>query len=175
MVNPPPHLDQIIKGIDVEQEHTRHLPKDKAMMTALKIALDHLKEDHRYYDKLTKAGLEESKRLRRLSKITENLFSQGGGESDSTEKDSTEKKSASDDVKDNPIDTSSELSKQFLNIRQLLSNGTIKMDSSEIKAFSKMLDVLANKANQGSAGSTFVRLIKYIDTALAGIKDKSEA
>ena len=64
MVNPPPHIDQILKGISVEQEHTSHLPKDKAMMTALKIALDHLKEDPKYYDKLLAAGLEEDKSIK---------------------------------------------------------------------------------------------------------------
>jgi len=48
-----PSIDQIKKGIEVEMEHT----DDKRV--ALKIALDHLKEDPKYYDKLTKAGLEE--------------------------------------------------------------------------------------------------------------------
>ena len=48
-----PSLDQIKKGIEVEMEHT----DDKR--TALKIALDHLKEDPKYYDKLLAAGLEE--------------------------------------------------------------------------------------------------------------------
>jgi len=46
-------LSQIKKGIEVEMEHTND-PK-----IALKIALDHIKEDPKYYDKLTKAGLEE--------------------------------------------------------------------------------------------------------------------
>jgi hypothetical protein len=46
-------LSQIKKGIEVEMEHTDD-PK-----VALKIALDHIKEDPKYYDKLTKAGLEE--------------------------------------------------------------------------------------------------------------------
>ena len=46
-------LDQIKKGIEVEKEHTDD-PK-----IALKIAMDHIKEDPKYYDKLTKAGLEE--------------------------------------------------------------------------------------------------------------------
>jgi 2,3-bisphosphoglycerate-independent phosphoglycerate mutase len=48
-----PDLDQIKKGIEVEMEHT----SDKRI--ALKIALDHLKEDPKYYDKLLAAGLEE--------------------------------------------------------------------------------------------------------------------
>lgn len=48
-----PTIDQIKKGIEVEMEHT----SDKK--EALKIALDHLKEDPKYYDKLAKAGLEE--------------------------------------------------------------------------------------------------------------------
>jgi hypothetical protein len=46
-------LAQIKKGIEVEMEHT-----DDPKM-ALKIAMDHIKEDPKYYDKLTKAGLEE--------------------------------------------------------------------------------------------------------------------
>ena len=46
-------LKQIKKGIEVEMEHTDD-PK-----IALKIAMDHIKEDPQYYDKLTKAGLEE--------------------------------------------------------------------------------------------------------------------
>ena len=46
-------LQQIKKGIEVEMEHTDD-PK-----IALKIAMDHIKEDPQYYDKLTKAGLEE--------------------------------------------------------------------------------------------------------------------
>lgn len=46
-------LKQIKKGIEVEMEHTND-PK-----IALKIAMDHIKEDPKYYDKLVKAGLEE--------------------------------------------------------------------------------------------------------------------
>jgi len=46
-------LNQIKKGLEVEKEHTDD-PK-----IALKIAMDHIKEDPKYYDKLTKAGLEE--------------------------------------------------------------------------------------------------------------------
>ena len=46
-------LQQIKKGIEVEMEHT-----DDPKM-ALKIAMDHIKEDPKYYDKLAKAGLEE--------------------------------------------------------------------------------------------------------------------
>ena len=46
-------LQQIKKGIEVEMEHT-----DDPKM-ALKIAMDHIKEDPKYYNKLTKAGLEE--------------------------------------------------------------------------------------------------------------------
>jgi len=49
----PLDLDQIKKGMEVEMEHTN----DRRM--ALKIALDHLKEDPKYYDKLMAAGLEE--------------------------------------------------------------------------------------------------------------------
>ena len=46
-------LNQIKKGIEVEKEHTND-PK-----VALKIAMDHIKENPKYYDKLAKAGLEE--------------------------------------------------------------------------------------------------------------------
>ena len=46
-------IDQLIKGIDTEMEHT------KKPSEALKIAIDHFKEDPKYYDKLKKAGLEE--------------------------------------------------------------------------------------------------------------------
>lgn len=49
----PLDLDQIKKGVEVEMEHTN----DRRM--ALKIALDHLKEDPKYYDKLMAARLEE--------------------------------------------------------------------------------------------------------------------
>jgi len=42
---------QLAKGIAVEMEHT----SDRA--TAREIALDHLTEDPRYYDKLERAGL----------------------------------------------------------------------------------------------------------------------
>lgn len=45
--------EQLKKGLEVEKEHTDD-PK-----VALKIAMDHLKEDPKYYDKLQKAGLEE--------------------------------------------------------------------------------------------------------------------
>jgi len=51
-------LSQIKKGIEVEMEHTDD-PK-----IALKIAMDHIKEDPKYYDKLAKAGLEEEKMIR---------------------------------------------------------------------------------------------------------------
>lgn len=50
-------LDQIKKGVEVEMEHTND------RRTALKIALDHLKEDPKYYDKLAAAGLEEQEEM----------------------------------------------------------------------------------------------------------------
>ena len=46
-------LDQLMKGVDAEMEH------EVSPSEALKIAIDHLKEDPKYYDKLKKAGLEE--------------------------------------------------------------------------------------------------------------------
>lgn len=41
-------LEQLIKGLDVEMEHTDD------PMVALEIAMDHLTEDEKYYDKLEK-------------------------------------------------------------------------------------------------------------------------
>jgi hypothetical protein len=46
-------INQLEKGIEVEKEHTKDEVK------AAQIAIDHLKEDPKYYTKLTKAGLEE--------------------------------------------------------------------------------------------------------------------
>lgn len=46
--------EQLKKGIKTEKEHT------KDVGIAAKIALDHLKEDPKYYDKLLAAGLEEN-------------------------------------------------------------------------------------------------------------------
>ena len=46
-------VKQLEKGIEVEKEHTNDEIK------AAQIAVDHLKEDPKYYTKLTKAGLEE--------------------------------------------------------------------------------------------------------------------
>ena len=58
-------IDQIKKGVKAEMEHTKKI-KDKKAATriALKIALDHIKEDPKYYDKLKKAGLEEDEMIR---------------------------------------------------------------------------------------------------------------
>ena len=58
-------LKQIKKGVKAEMEHTKKI-KDKKVATriALKIALDHFKEDPKYYDKLVKAGLEEDEMIR---------------------------------------------------------------------------------------------------------------
>jgi hypothetical protein len=50
-------IDQIKKGVETEMEHT----DDKRI--ALKIAMDHLKEDPKYYDKLSAAGLEEEEMI----------------------------------------------------------------------------------------------------------------
>lgn len=46
-------LSQLKKGVEVEMEHTN----DRRV--ALKIAMDHVKEDPNYYDKLASVGLEE--------------------------------------------------------------------------------------------------------------------
>jgi DNA-directed RNA polymerase subunit RPC12/RpoP len=51
-------LDQLMKGVDTEMEHT------KKPSEALKIAIDHFKEDPKYYDKLVKVGLEEDEMIR---------------------------------------------------------------------------------------------------------------
>ncbi len=153
MVNPPPHLDQIIKGIGVEQEHTRHLPKKEAIKTALKIALDHLKEDSKYYDKLTKAGLEEAI----------GLVPGSGGEGGSDNQTNSKPKGGEEKSTGSKIDTAGEFIKQLNNIRTMISNGKIKLDTKEIQLTSKILDKLANLANQSSAGPTFDRLQKYLD------------
>ena len=47
--------EELKKGIKIEKEHTTDIK------TAMRIALDHLSEDPKYYSKLAKAGLEESK------------------------------------------------------------------------------------------------------------------
>ena len=47
-------MDQLVKGVNVELEHTN----DET--TAREIALDHLNEDPKYYDKLASLNLEES-------------------------------------------------------------------------------------------------------------------
>lgn len=53
-------IDQLMKGVEAEMEHTKKIKdKKEAELFALKIALDHLGEDPKYYDKLKKAGLEE--------------------------------------------------------------------------------------------------------------------
>jgi phosphopantetheine adenylyltransferase len=46
--------EELKKGIKVEKEHTTDIK------TAMRIALDHLSEDPKYYSKLAKAGLEET-------------------------------------------------------------------------------------------------------------------
>jgi DNA-directed RNA polymerase subunit RPC12/RpoP len=193
MVNHPPHLDQIIKGIDVEKEHTRHLPKDKAMMTALRIALDHLKEDTKYYDKLLAAGLEEDKSIKCKNcghkwkaseggkdkyvchKCQKNnkpnsgikeaigLVPGSGGEGGGDNQTNSKPKGDGEQSTGNKIDTAGEFIKQLNNIRTMISNGKIKLDTKEIQSTSKILDKLANLANQSSAGPTFDRLQKYLD------------
>ncbi len=57
-------IEQIKKGVEVEMEHT----SDKKV--ALKIALDHLKEDPKYYDKLMAAGLEELNNVKNKKQIS---------------------------------------------------------------------------------------------------------
>jgi DNA-directed RNA polymerase subunit RPC12/RpoP len=193
MVNHPPHLDQIIKGIDVEQEHTRHLPKDKAMMTALRIALDHLKEDPKYYDKLLAAGLEEDKSIKCKNCGHKWKASEGGkdkyichkcqknnkpnsgikeviglvpgkGGKSGGENQTNSKPKGGEEKSGNKIDTAGEFIKQLTNIRTMLSNGKINLDTKEIQLSSIILDGLINIANQKSAGPTFERLKKYLDT-----------
>jgi hypothetical protein len=54
------NIDQLKRGIEVEMEHTKDIKdKTKKLVFALKIAIDHLKEDPEYYDKLDSLGLEE--------------------------------------------------------------------------------------------------------------------
>jgi hypothetical protein len=57
---PKANIDQLKRGIEVEMEHTKGIKdKTKKLVFALKIAIDHLKEDPEYYDKLDSLGLEE--------------------------------------------------------------------------------------------------------------------
>jgi 2,3-bisphosphoglycerate-independent phosphoglycerate mutase len=57
---PKANIDQLKRGIEVEMEHTKGIKdKTKKLVFALKIAIDHLKEDPKYYDKHKAAGLEE--------------------------------------------------------------------------------------------------------------------
>lgn len=56
--------EQLKKGIKTEKEHT------KDVGIAAKIALDHLKEDPKYYDKLLAAGLEENDDIKPAHKNT---------------------------------------------------------------------------------------------------------
>jgi hypothetical protein len=54
-------LIQLKKGIEAEMEHTKDIEdENEKLLFALKIAIDHIKEDPEYYDKLNKAGLEEN-------------------------------------------------------------------------------------------------------------------
>ena len=67
--------EELKKGIEVEKEHTDD-PR-----IAMKIALDHLAEDPKYYTKLATLGLEEMKLFSQewwLNIITEELLSEGG-------------------------------------------------------------------------------------------------
>lgn len=53
--DPKVDLNQFAVGLKVESEHKKTVGGD--MVTVAKIVLDHLAEDPKYYDKLTKAGL----------------------------------------------------------------------------------------------------------------------
>jgi hypothetical protein len=156
MVNPPPRLDQIVKGIEAEKQHTRDLPKREATLAALKIVLDHLKEDPNYYDKLKKAGLEE---VEQPIGLVPGSGGEGGGDNQTNSK----PKGGEEKSTGSKIDTAGEFIKQLNNIRTMISNGKIKLDTKEIQLTSKILDKLANLANQSSAGPTFDRLQKYLD------------
>jgi len=67
--------EELKKGIEVEKEHTDDL------RIAMKIALDHLAEDPKYYTKLATLGLEEMKLFSKdwwLDIITEEILNEGG-------------------------------------------------------------------------------------------------
>jgi hypothetical protein len=123
-------------------------------MTALRIALDHLKEDTKYYDKLKNAGLEEEIGL------VPGSGGEGGGDNKTNSKPEGDVKEKSA----NKIDTAGEFIKQLTNIRTMLSNGKVKLDTKEIQLASILLDELINLGNQKSAGPTLERLKKYLDT-----------
>jgi hypothetical protein len=106
-----------------------------------------------------KMELNETKRMQQLAGVLK-------------EQDEKEEAVPSDPANKDVVDTTSELSKQFMNIRQFLNNGTVKMDKMEIQGMSKILDLLANKANQGSIGTPLIKFLKIIDSSLAGIGEK---
>ena len=67
--------DQLKKGTKVEKEHTPN------PTVAMKIALDHIEENPKYYDILSKVGLEEMKLFSKewwLQVITEEILKEGG-------------------------------------------------------------------------------------------------
>jgi len=67
--------EELKKGIEVEKEHTDDL------RIAMKIALDHLAEDPKYYTKLATLGLEEMKLFSKdwwMDIISETLLNEGG-------------------------------------------------------------------------------------------------
>ena len=128
----PLDLDQIKKGMEVEMEHTN----DRRM--ALKIALDHLKEDPKYYDKLMVAGLEE----------------------DAT--DAPSPSNSQNKEEDGEVKTSSDLRKKLYNLSKELGSKT-GLDTKEIKTVNGILDTIFSKIGKGSLGPTLDAIGKILN------------
>ena len=132
-----PDIQQIKKGVKVEMEHTN----DKKV--ALKIALDHLKEDPKYYDKLLAAGLEELEQ--------QNV-------------DQTGQDPKAQDQK-NKVNSKTGLVKQLLNIQKLINQGKVDLSSQEIINLSKILQTAFNKANKAEI-SPALKKVNALATSL---------
>lgn len=120
-----------------------------------------------------KTSLNEAKRLQRLAGINENLFSQDGSSSDSSSSSEDPTKSDSEESK-NKVDTTSELLKQLMNVRQLLQSGDIKLDTKEITGLSNAIDTIVNKSNQGNAGNQVSKSVDYLNNITGNIGKKSQ-
>lgn len=120
-----------------------------------------------------KTSLNEAKRLQRLAGINENLFSQDGSSSDSSSSSEDTTNSDSEESK-NKVDTTSELLKQLMNVRQLLQSSDIKLDTKEITGLSNAIDTIVNKSNQGNAGNQVNKSVDYLNNITGNIGKKSE-
>lgn len=136
-----PSLDQIKKGIEVEMEHTN----DKKV--ALKIALDHLKEDPKYYDKLTAAGLEE-------------------GPTNAPGIDSGEK-----DTKDSEVKSTTDL-QMSLRDKAKDSSNFKGLDSKEVQVIDAIIKLIFDKSTKGSTGPTLDAINKILQQKTQSIAEE---